>query len=165
MSRKIDLEQNKQRKKCSCIRSLELDSSPLVWAQAAVCRRQERLQLRGEFIQLHGEGGEAVVQHVILRLGICRVTQVSEVSCSTNVTLGFMLISSFGDGRITSNSRRNKAVNRSCGDDRGLTWLPDTFRSGQSVAEDAFVPQTSEPVDDTPALVQHRALHLVLVGI
>lgn len=109
MSRKIDLEQNKQRKKRGCIRSLELDSSPLVWAQAAVCRRQERLQLRGEFIQLHGEGGEAVVQHVILRLGICRVTQVSEVSCCTNVTLGFMLISSFGDGRITLKLKKKQS--------------------------------------------------------
>ncbi len=48
-------------------------------------------------------------------------------------------------------------------DDHGLTWLPDTFRSGQSVTEDAFVPQTSETVNDTPTLVQHRALHLVLV--
>lgn len=51
------------------------DVSPLVWAQAAVCRGQERLQVGGELVQLHGEGGEAVVQQVILRLGIWRVTQ------------------------------------------------------------------------------------------
>lgn len=46
-----------------------------------------------------------------------------------------------------------------------LTWLPDAFWSGQSVAEDALVPQTSKPVNDTPALVQHCALHLVLVCV
>lgn len=51
------------------------DFSPLVRAQAAVCRGQQRLHVRGEFIQLHGEGGEAVVEQVILWLGICGVTQ------------------------------------------------------------------------------------------
>lgn len=48
---------------------------------------------------------------------------------------------------------------------RRLTWLPDALRRGQSVTEDAFVPQASEAVDDAPALVQHCALHLVLVGV
>lgn len=50
-------------------------------------------------------------------------------------------------------------------DDHTLTWLPDTFRSGQGVTVDAFVPQTSEPVNDTPTLVQHRALHFILVRV
>lgn len=72
--------------------------SPLVRAQAAVCGGQERHLLRGQFIQLHGEGGEAIVEQVILWLSICRVTQSSQVSCCccSNVTLGFMLISGFG---------------------------------------------------------------------
>lgn len=161
--------------------------SPLVWAQAAVRRRQERLQVWGEFIHLHGKGGEAIVQQIILWLRICGVTQASQVSCCTNVTLGFMSISSSGNGEcltiwlhlhLTSpplkqsyintlnTSRPNSRGNTSlvCGD-HGLTWLPDTFRSGQSVTEDAFVPQTSKPVYDAPALVQHRPLHLVLVCI
>lgn len=47
----------------------------------------------------------------------------------------------------------------------GLTWLPDTLRSGQSVAEDPLVPQTSKTVDDIPALVHNRPLDLVLVGV
>lgn len=68
---------------------------PLVWTQAAVCRRQEGLQVWGEFIQLHSEGGEAIVQQVILWLGICEATEASQVSCCTNVTLGFMLINRF----------------------------------------------------------------------
>lgn len=69
--------------------------SPLVWAQPCVCRRQERLQVWSEFIQLHGEGGKAVIQQVIDWLGICGVTKASQLSCCTNVTLGFMRISSF----------------------------------------------------------------------
>lgn len=44
---------------------------PLVGAQAGVCRGQQRLQVRREFVQLHGEGGEAVVEEVILWLWIC----------------------------------------------------------------------------------------------
>ena len=50
-------------------------------------------------------------------------------------------------------------------DSQGLTRLPDTVWRGQRVADDALVPQASEPVDDAAALVQHRALHLVLVGV
>lgn len=46
-----------------------------------------------------------------------------------------------------------------------LTWLPDTLRSGKSVTEDALMPQPPKPVDNTPSLVQHSALHLVLVGV
>lgn len=51
------------------------------------------------------------------------------------------------------------------GADDGLTWLPDTLRSGQGVTEDPLVPQTSEAVYDVPALVQNRPLDLVLVGV
>lgn len=43
---------------------------PLVRAQAGVCWGQQRLQVWREFIQLHGEAGEAVVEEVILRLWI-----------------------------------------------------------------------------------------------
>lgn len=49
--------------------------SPLVRAQAAVCRGQQRLQVQRKFIQLHGKGGEAIIEEVILWLGICRVTR------------------------------------------------------------------------------------------
>lgn len=48
---------------------------PLVRAQAGVCRGQQRRQVGREFIQLHGEGGEAVVEEVILWLWICGVTK------------------------------------------------------------------------------------------
>lgn len=46
-----------------------------------------------------------------------------------------------------------------------LTWLPDTLWGGQSVTEDALVPQTPKAVDDAPTLVQHCSLHLVLVCV
>lgn len=115
--------------------------SPLVRTQAAVCRRQQRLQVGVQLIQLHGEAGEAVVQQVVLRLGVC----------------------GWGGRRKQVFGERQGCVAafaRAC---HRLTWLPDAFRGGQSVAEDAFVPQPSEPVNDAAALVQHRALHLVLV--
>ena len=64
---------------------------------------------------------------------------------------------------------RSKGSNWACEQTRpkscGLTWLPDALRSRQGVTEDALVPQAPEPVDDAAALVQHRALHLVLVGV
>lgn len=44
---------------------------PLVGAEAGVCRGQQRLQVRRELVQLHGEGGEAVVEQVVLRLWVC----------------------------------------------------------------------------------------------
>lgn len=62
-------------------------SSPLVGAQAAVCRGQQRLQVRGKFVQLHGKGGEAVVEEVILWLGICGETQ----ACSFTSLLSLYL--------------------------------------------------------------------------
>lgn len=46
-----------------------------------------------------------------------------------------------------------------------LTWLPDTLRGGQSVAEDALVPQATEAVYDAPGLIQNGSLHLVLVCV
>lgn len=44
---------------------------PLVGAEAGVCRGQQRLQVWCEFVQLHSEGGEAIVEQVILWLWIC----------------------------------------------------------------------------------------------
>lgn len=58
---------------CSCL-------LPLVWTQAGVCGGQQRLQVWRELIQLHGEGGQAIVEQVILWLWIC-VEGGSQVIC------------------------------------------------------------------------------------
>lgn len=46
-----------------------------------------------------------------------------------------------------------------------LTWLPEALRGGEGVTEDALMPEAPEPVHHLPTLVQHLALHLILVGI
>lgn len=68
----------------------------MIWAQAGVSGRQERLQVWGEFVQLHGKSGEAIIQQVILRLWIFRTTTAPQVNCSTNVTLGFIVTDFIG---------------------------------------------------------------------
>lgn len=77
-----------------------------------------------------------------------------------------MAVDLWGDKIVTHPAAiGQKKKKKSVGAGEGLTRLPDTLGSGQSVAEDPLVPQTSKTVDDIPALVQNRPLDLVLVGV
>ncbi len=49
--------------------------SPLVRAQACICRGQQGLKVRGQLIHLYRKAREAKVKHVVLGLWICKEAQ------------------------------------------------------------------------------------------